>query len=118
MQPRSVGEDGPADNGASRDREAPYRLAGAARPTASCSKRSSATLLSRGFSKFAQIFFLVVAARLLSVDEFASYSYIVVLASAFTILSDTGVPLVASRDAASGRRPVASSSTTRCRWCS
>ncbi len=29
-----------------------------------------------------------------------------VLASAFTILSDTGVPLVASRDAAAGRQPV------------
>jgi O-antigen/teichoic acid export membrane protein len=98
--------DGPADNGASREREVPYRLAGAAKTDRQLLKRSSATLISRGFSKFAQILFLVVAARLLSVDEFASYSYIVVLASAFTILSDTGVPLVASRDVASGRLPV------------
>ena len=86
--------------------EAPSRLQRAARTDRQLLKRSSATLISRGFSKFAQIFFLVVAARLLTVDEFASYSYIVVLASAFTILSDTGVPLVASRDAAAGRQPV------------
>ena len=109
---------GPGGNGTADRREVPYRLAGAARTDRQLLKRSSATLISRGFSKFAQILFLVVAARLLSVDEFASYSYIVVLASAFTILSDTGVPLVASRDVASGRRPWASSSKTRCRWCS
>ena len=55
---------------------------------------SSITLISRGFSKFAQILFLVIAARLLSVEEFASYPYLIVLAAAFTIMSDTGVPLV------------------------
>ncbi len=82
---------------------APHRLEQAAQSDRRLLARSSVTLISRGFSKFAQIFFLVLAARLLSVDEFASYSYLLVLAAAFTILSDTGVPLVASRDAAAGR---------------
>jgi O-antigen/teichoic acid export membrane protein len=81
----------------------PHRLESAARSDRRLIARSSATFLSRGFSKFAQILFLVLAARLLSVEEFASYSYLLVLAAAFTILSDTGVPLVASRDTASGR---------------
>jgi O-antigen/teichoic acid export membrane protein len=61
------------------------------------------TLVSRGFSKLAQILFLVVAARLLTVDEFATYSYLLVLAFVFGTLSDTGVPLVAGRDIAAGR---------------
>ena len=96
----------PGEGSRPSQHEAPSRLERAARTDRQLLKKSSATLISRGFSKFAQIFFLVVAARLLTVDEFASYSYIVVLASAFTILSDTGVPLVASRDAAAGRQPV------------
>ena len=83
--------------------EAPPRLARAARSDRQLLARSSITLFSRGFSKFAQIFFLVIAARLLSVEEFASYSYLIVLASAFTIMSDTGVPLVSGRDASQGR---------------
>ena len=81
----------------------PHRLERAAQSDRRLIARSSVTLVSRGFSKFAQIFFLVLAARLLSVEEFASYSYLLVLAAAFTILSDTGVPLVASRDASAGR---------------
>jgi O-antigen/teichoic acid export membrane protein len=81
----------------------PSRLALAARTDRQLLARSSITLFSRGFSKFAQIFFLVIAARLLSVEEFASYSYLIVLASAFTIMSDTGVPLVSGRDASAGR---------------
>src|SRR3954471_21077676 len=83
--------------------EAPHRLERAAESDRRLIARSSLTLVSRGFSKFAQIFFLVLAARLLSVDEFASYSYLLVLAAAFPILSGAGVPLVASRDAAAGR---------------
>ena len=83
--------------------EAPARLARAARTDRHLLARSSITLISRGFSKFAQIFFLVIAARLLSVEEFASYSYLIVLAAAFTIMSDTGVPLVSGRDASQGR---------------
>jgi O-antigen/teichoic acid export membrane protein len=82
---------------------APQRLEQAATSDRSLIARSSVTLISRSFSKFAQIFFLVLAARLLSVEEFASYSYLLVLAAAFTILSDTGVPMVASRDTSAGR---------------
>jgi O-antigen/teichoic acid export membrane protein len=82
---------------------APHRLEQAATSDRRLLARSSVTLISRSFSKFAQILFLVLAARLLSVEEFASYSYLLVLAAAFTILSDTGVPLVASRDASAGR---------------
>ena len=81
----------------------PDRLARAARSDRHLLARSSITLISRGFSKFAQILFLVIAARLLSVEEFACYSYLLVLAAAFTILSDTGVPLVAGRDASAGQ---------------
>jgi O-antigen/teichoic acid export membrane protein len=88
------------------EQAAPHRLERAARSDRQLLARSSLTLVSRGFSKFAQIFFLVIAARLLSTEEFASYSYILVLAAAFTILSDTGVPIVASRDASAGRAPV------------
>jgi O-antigen/teichoic acid export membrane protein len=83
--------------------EGPSRLARTARTDRQLLRRSSLTLVSRGLTKFALILFLVVAARLLTVEEFASYSYLVVVAAAFTILSDTGVPLVASRDAAAGR---------------
>jgi O-antigen/teichoic acid export membrane protein len=83
--------------------EAPPRLARAARTDRQLLARSSITLFSRGFSKLAQVFFLVIAARLLSVDEFATYSYLIVLATGFTLLSDTGVPLVAGRDASAGR---------------
>jgi O-antigen/teichoic acid export membrane protein len=88
--------------------EAPPRLARAARTDRQLLARSSITLFSRSFSKFAQVFFLVIAARLLSVDEFASYSYLILLASAFTIMSDTGVPLVAGRDASAGRASISS----------
>ena len=85
------------------EQQAPRRLEQAATSDRRLLARSSVTLISRSFAKFAQILFLVVAARLLSVEEFASYSYLLVLAAAFTILSDTGVPMVASRDASAGR---------------
>lgn len=84
---------------------APRRLERAAGTDRRLISRSSLTLGSRGFAKFAQVLFLIVAARLLSVEEFATYSYVLVLAAAFTILSDTGVPLVVQRDIAAGRRP-------------
>ena len=96
--------------------EAPRRLQRAARTDRQLLLRSSATLISRAFSKFAQIFFLIVAARLLTIDEFASYSYLLVMASAFTILSDTGVPMVASRDASAGRATPGELFTPPCRW--
>jgi O-antigen/teichoic acid export membrane protein len=68
---------------------------------------TSLTFGSRAFAKAAQILFLIPAAHVLSVDEFASYSYVLVVVAAFTILSDTGAPLVASRDIAAGRFPAA-----------
>jgi O-antigen/teichoic acid export membrane protein len=83
--------------------EAPHRLRRAAETDRRLLSRSSVTLVSRGFSKLAQILFLVVAARLLTVEEFATYSYLLVLAFVFGTLSDTGVPLVASRDISAGR---------------
>jgi O-antigen/teichoic acid export membrane protein len=85
------------------DARAPHRLRRAAETDRRLLSRSSVTLFSRGFSKIAQIVFLVVAARLLTVDEFATYSYLLVLAFVFGTLSDTGVPLVASRDISAGR---------------
>ena len=81
----------------------PHRLEHAAQSDRRLVARSSVTLVSRAFSKLAQTFFLILAARLLSVEEFASYSYLLVLAAAFTIVSDTGVPMVASRDVSAGR---------------
>ncbi|HEY1357629.1 MAG TPA: lipopolysaccharide biosynthesis protein [Thermoleophilaceae bacterium] len=65
--------------------------------------RSVVTVGSRGLAKAAQLVFLVVAARLLNVEEFATYSYILVLVVVFTVVSDTGLPLVSSRDVAAGR---------------
>lgn len=64
---------------------------------------SSLTFVSRAFAKAVQVLFLVVVARVLSEHEFASYSYVLVIATAFTIVSDTGVPLISSRDIAAGR---------------
>jgi O-antigen/teichoic acid export membrane protein len=82
---------------------APARLRQAAETDKRLISRSSVTFVARAFAKFSQIIFLVVAARLLPVDEFASYSYLLTLAAAFTVLSDTGVPLVTSRDISAGR---------------
>ncbi len=65
--------------------------------------RSSVTLISRVFAKSAQIIFLVVAARLLTVEEFATYSYMLVLAVVFSFVSEIGVPIVAGRDVSAGR---------------
>ena len=86
--------------------DAPDRLARAARTDRQLLKGASVTVFSRGFSKFAQIFFLVAAARLLPVDEFAAYSYMLALAFVFGTLSDAGVHTVAGRDASAGRAPV------------
>jgi len=69
-------------------------------------KYASFTFVSRIFARFAQLLLLILVARLLSVDEFAAYSYIVVVALTFSVLADTGVPLVASREIASGREDV------------
>jgi O-antigen/teichoic acid export membrane protein len=68
---------------------------------------SIATVVSRLFAKLAQLAFLIIAARLLSVAEFAGYSYLLVLAVTFSLLADTGVALAASREISAGRRPAA-----------
>jgi O-antigen/teichoic acid export membrane protein len=65
---------------------------------------SAATVASRVFGKLAQLVFLVMAARLLSVEQFAGYSYLLVLAVTFSMLADTGVALAASREISAGRR--------------
>jgi O-antigen/teichoic acid export membrane protein len=68
---------------------------------------SAGTVASRALVKFAQLGFLVVAARLLSVHEFASYSYLLLLAITFSMLAETGVGLAASREISAGRRQAA-----------
>jgi O-antigen/teichoic acid export membrane protein len=65
---------------------------------------SAATVASRLLAKLAQLGFLVIAARMLSVADFAGYSYLLVLAVTFSMLSDTGVALAASREISAGRR--------------
>ncbi len=65
---------------------------------------SAGTVASRALIKLAQLGFLVIAARLLSVQEFAGYSYLLVLAVTFSMLADTGVALAASREISAGRR--------------
>ena len=45
----------------------------------------------------------MVAARLLTVEEFATYSYMLVLAVVFSFVSEIGVPIVAGRDVSAGR---------------
>jgi len=65
---------------------------------------SAGTVASRLLAKLAQLAFLVVAARLLSVDDFARYSYLLVLAVTFSMLADTGVALAATREISSERR--------------
>jgi O-antigen/teichoic acid export membrane protein len=65
---------------------------------------SAATVASRLLAKLAQLGLLVIAARMLSVAEFAGYSYLLVLAVTFSMLSDTGVALAASREISAGRR--------------
>ena len=81
----------------------PGRLGRATASNRSLLAQSSLTLISRTFAKSVQILFLIVAARLLTVEEFASYSYMLVLAFVVATVSDTGVPIVASRDISAGR---------------
>jgi O-antigen/teichoic acid export membrane protein len=64
---------------------------------------SAATVSSRLLGKLAQLGFLVIAARLLTIQEFASYSYLLVLAVTFSLLADTGVSLAANREISAGR---------------
>ena len=83
--------------------QGPDRLEQAATSDRRLLTRSSVTVVSRGFAKASQLIFLVVAARLLTVEEFATYSYMLVLAIVFSFVSELGVPTVAGRDLSAGR---------------
>ena len=57
---------------------------------------------SRVVAKVTQLLWLVVAARLLNVDEYAQYGYVVSIALTFCVLGDAGVGTIAGREIASG----------------
>ena len=65
---------------------------------------SSLTFASRVVARMAQLVFLVAVAHWLTLSEFATYSYLLVLAVTFSMLADTGVALAASREVSAGRR--------------
>jgi O-antigen/teichoic acid export membrane protein len=84
---------------------APWRLQRLARSDRKLLQSSTPTLISRAIARCGQFVFLVAAARILSVDQFAVYSYVVGLYATFSMLADTGVPTIASREIAGGREP-------------
>jgi O-antigen/teichoic acid export membrane protein len=81
---------------------APWRLAGLTRSDRKLLQSSTPTVISRAIARCGQFLFLVAAARILEVDEFAIYSYVVGLYATFSMLADTGLPTVASREIAGG----------------
>jgi O-antigen/teichoic acid export membrane protein len=83
-------------------RPGPSRLARVTASDRTLLLKSSLTIASRVASKTAQLAWFVVAARLLSVDEFAQYGYVVSLALTFCVLGDAGVGTVVGREIASG----------------
>jgi O-antigen/teichoic acid export membrane protein len=95
----------PADPGAAAGADAPWRLKRLTRSDRQLLQSSTPTLISRVLARSGQFIFLLAAARILSVDEFAVYSYIVGLYATFSMLADTGLPTVASREVAAGREP-------------
>ena len=80
----------------------PRRLAALTASDRSLVSRSSLTLVSRVLSKATQLLWLVLAARLLSVDEFAQYGYVLSVALTFCVLGDAGVAPIVGREIASG----------------
>jgi O-antigen/teichoic acid export membrane protein len=82
---------------------APSRLKGLTRSDRKLLQSSTPTVISRALARCGQFLFLVAAARILDVDEFAVYSYVVGLYATFSMLADTGLPTVASREIAGGR---------------
>jgi O-antigen/teichoic acid export membrane protein len=87
----------------------PARLDHGARSDGRVLARSSLTVAGRLVSKLAIVLFLIVAARLLSKDEYGIYSYVLVLAGTFAILADPQVTVIAGRDVSSGRHSAAAS---------
>jgi O-antigen/teichoic acid export membrane protein len=83
---------------------APWRLKRLARSDRNLLQSSTPTVISRAIARCGQFLFLVAAARILSVDELAVYSYIVGLYATFSMLADTGILTVASREIG-GREP-------------
>jgi O-antigen/teichoic acid export membrane protein len=61
-----------------------------------------ATLVSRLIGKGLSFGFIVILVRQVSQTDFAAYSYLVALALTFSLLSDSGVAVVAGRDVARG----------------
>lgn len=62
----------------------------------------AAVLGSRLFGKALSFAFIVVLVRSVGEEDVAAYSYLVALALTFSILSDTGVAVIAGRDVARG----------------
>ncbi|HTI34513.1 MAG TPA: oligosaccharide flippase family protein, partial [Miltoncostaea sp.] len=62
----------------------------------------AAVLGSRLFGKALSFAFIVVLVRSVGEEDVAAYSYLVALALTFSILSDTGVSVIAGRDVARG----------------
>jgi O-antigen/teichoic acid export membrane protein len=81
----------------------PWRLRRAVATNRRLVALSSLTFGSRVVARLAQLVFLVAAARLLTVEEFGTYSYLLVLAVTFSMLADTGVALAAGREISAGR---------------
>jgi O-antigen/teichoic acid export membrane protein len=65
--------------------------------------RSSLTFASRAFTRLSGAVLVVALARLLTLDEFAAYAYLIALIALVVVAGDTGVGLLASRDVAAGR---------------
>ena len=61
-----------------------------------------ATMCSRLIGKGLSFGFIVILVREVSQTDFASYSYLVALALTFSLLSDSGVSVIAGRDVARG----------------
>ena len=80
----------------------PGRLGRATASNRSLLAQSSLTLISRTFAKSVQILFLIVAARAHS-RGVRQLRHMLVLAFVVATVSDTGVPIVASRDISAGR---------------
>ena len=67
---------------------APWRLKRVTRSDRKLLQSSTPTLISRTLARCGQFIFLLAAARMLNVDEFAVYSYIVGLYATFSMLAD------------------------------
>ena len=88
--------------GAASRRRSPERARARRRRGLPVGVGALATLASRMIGKGLSFGFIVVLARTVSPQQFASYSYLVALALTFSLLCDSGVAVVAGRDVARG----------------